>query len=121
LSGTGESVGGTPRRGRLTRLILRTPLQGGRAARGVFSCFAAAGVRERAGAEVGGWGREAGLGVVAAAANNVREPRHDPETNLQFPTSAQVRSELKADLKLKHSRRIDVRQARERVGRRPRG
>src|SRR5262249_36877703 len=87
-----ESVAGNTRTGTLTRLILERPFEVALGARGGLWVFSPAEVREPAGAEVGGWGREAGLGVVAAAANNVREPRHDPETNLQFPTSAQVRS-----------------------------
>src|SRR5262249_17113306 len=118
-----ESVAGNTRTGTLTRLILRKPFQVGLAAMGGLSAISPAEVREPAGAEVGGWGWRRVSGWLRrlriTCASLATTPK--PTSNSQPPTSAQVSSELKADLKLKHSRRIDVRQARERVGRRPRG
>src|SRR4029079_9755842 len=101
-----ESVAGKTRTGMFTRLILRKPFQVGRAAMGGLSAISAGRV-EPASLEVGG---------------RRSEPSPPPASSLQPPTSSlqPPTSALKliAHLELEHPRRVDVREAGKRVGRR---
>src|SRR5436190_4445888 len=96
-----ESVAGNTRTGMFTRLILRKPFQVGLAAMGELS----AGWRSRA-------TRFTELhGGPPSSASAPSELRRD------YGGQFQIRSELEADLELKHPGWIDIRQRRERVGR----